>query len=319
MQASGIELAAGDEAAETYVIINAMNELGQWVTHNGLSPYVSIRRAQSEIVLAPLPTSQPDRAPYYDRTPTELGGVSAGLVPFHLHAAACEPPRNQFNPPEFLNSAFGHVPPAFPGAYEPAEIVLTFYGPVRTASLTDHPVTITRDVPGSPEPPIEGYTVTLKRGDEPGWSRAVTIHGQGTRLLPGTYTIRPKRDAPAPEVLRCDGLLTSAIVPVADFAYTFVLRADCNANGMEDEGELLAEPGKDQWPLNGVIDACEDCEADLNCDGAENPGDVEIMVRAVEGDFADFCGFDADFNHDGVVNGFDIATVEDVVGGGPCP
>lgn len=318
-EAGAISLIGNTSGNSTFVILNAYNNGGAWQARDGMFATVTVETASGPISLAPAPTAQPNQAPYYDRTPAELGGISAGLAPFHLHAAACEPPRNQSTPPVFLNSAFGHVPPAFPGAYAFAEIVMPLYGPIRTASLTAHPVTITRDVPGSPEPPIEGYTVTLKRGDEPGLSRVMTIHGNGSLLLPGTYTIRPKRDTELLEVLRCDGLLTSAIVPVADFEYTFILEGDCNANGVEDIAEIALQPGKDQWPMNGVIDACEDCAADLNCDEALDGFDVEVMDRLVGGDGSDFCGIDPDFNHDFALDGFDVLAVEVAVGGGGCP
>lgn len=312
-----IELNAGVGLYEQ-VIFGANQSDPEPETHGW---FCTVRRfvTASNIIQMNPSRPQPDQAPYYDRLPADLGGGSIATVPYHLHAAACSPPSNQSNPPVFLNSAFGHVPPAFPGAYAFAEIEKVFYGPIRTASLTEHPVTITRDVPGSPEPPIEGYTVTLKRGDEPGLSRVMTIHGNGSLLLPGTYTIRPKRDTELLEVLRCDGLLTSATVPVADFEYTFVLEGDCNANGEEDLAEIDVQPSKDQWPMNDVIDACEDCFADLNCDFVENGNDVEIMSRAVDGDLTDFCGIDPDFNHDFALNGFDVLDVEVAVGGGSCP
>ncbi|GJQ30759.1 MAG: hypothetical protein HBSAPP03_26430 [Phycisphaerae bacterium] len=61
------------------------------------------------------------------------------------------------------------------------------------------------------------------------------------------------------------------------------------------------------------------CDPDVNCDGAVNGFDVEIMELAVGGDFTDFCQADADYNRDGAVNGFDVEAVELSVGGEPCP
>ncbi|GJQ30511.1 MAG: hypothetical protein HBSAPP03_23950 [Phycisphaerae bacterium] len=61
------------------------------------------------------------------------------------------------------------------------------------------------------------------------------------------------------------------------------------------------------------------CDGDVNCDGAVNGIDVEIMELAVGGDFSDFCQPDPDFNQDGAVNGNDVEAVELVVGGAPCP
>lgn len=61
------------------------------------------------------------------------------------------------------------------------------------------------------------------------------------------------------------------------------------------------------------------CYPDVNCDGAENGFDVEIMEQAVNGDMSNFCLADPDFNRDGAVNGFDIEAVEQAVNGAPCP
>ncbi|GJQ31002.1 MAG: hypothetical protein HBSAPP03_28860 [Phycisphaerae bacterium] len=61
------------------------------------------------------------------------------------------------------------------------------------------------------------------------------------------------------------------------------------------------------------------CDPDVNCDGAANGVDVEVMELAVGGDLSDFCQPDADFNGDGAVNGTDVEAVELVVGGEPCP
>ncbi|GJQ30999.1 MAG: serine protease [Phycisphaerae bacterium] len=61
------------------------------------------------------------------------------------------------------------------------------------------------------------------------------------------------------------------------------------------------------------------CDPDVNCDGAANGVDVEVMELAVGGDLADFCQPDADFNADGAVNGTDVEAVELVVGGQACP
>ncbi|CAG0962201.1 hypothetical protein PHYC_00787 [Phycisphaerales bacterium] len=61
------------------------------------------------------------------------------------------------------------------------------------------------------------------------------------------------------------------------------------------------------------------CDADVNCDGALNGFDIEVMERAVNGDLADFCQPSADFNRDGSENGFDVEAIEQVVNGGPCP
>lgn len=61
------------------------------------------------------------------------------------------------------------------------------------------------------------------------------------------------------------------------------------------------------------------CDADVNCDGALNGFDIEVMERAVNGDLADFCQSSVDFNNDGSENGFDVEAIEMVVNGAPCP
>ncbi|CAG1007145.1 hypothetical protein PHYC_03396 [Phycisphaerales bacterium] len=61
------------------------------------------------------------------------------------------------------------------------------------------------------------------------------------------------------------------------------------------------------------------CDPDVNCDGAVNGFDIEVMEQAVNGDTSNFCQADADYNHDGAVNGFDVEAVEQGVNGGPCP
>ncbi|GJQ28854.1 MAG: hypothetical protein HBSAPP03_07380 [Phycisphaerae bacterium] len=69
----------------------------------------------------------------------------------------------------------------------------------------------------------------------------------------------------------------------------------------------------------GVLTLGASCDGDVNCDGAVNGVDVEVMELAVGGDLSDFCQPDPDFNQDGAVNGTDVEAVELVVGGAPCP
>ncbi|GJQ29480.1 MAG: hypothetical protein HBSAPP03_13640 [Phycisphaerae bacterium] len=73
----------------------------------------------------------------YATLPSTLGGGAVGHARFRLHGEACDPPLNLTTPPQLLNSAFCHRPPAFPNAYDFEEIVLVFYGGVRA----DHPTT----------------------------------------------------------------------------------------------------------------------------------------------------------------------------------
>jgi len=64
--------------------------------------------------------------------------------------------------------------------------------------------------------------------------------------------------------------------------------------------------------------ACATCDADVNCDGSPDQGDVACMILAVAGDASCLCG-DADFNRDGSADQGDLAAVISVVAGGPCP
>lgn len=71
-------------------------------------------------------------------------------------------------------------------------------------------------------------------------------------------------------------------------------------------------------PASLVVLTCG-CDGDVNCDGNLDGFDVQSMEQAVGGNMADFCQSDADFNLDGNLDGFDVQAVEAVVGGGACP
>jgi hypothetical protein len=82
----------------------------------------------------------------------------------------------------------------------------------------------------------------------------------------------------------------------------------------------LFKPGTPEsisWQSQGP--GAPPCDADVNCDGSVDGFDVETMEQAVGGNMANFCQADADFNHDGSVDGFDVESLEQVVGGSPCP
>ncbi|CAG0980245.1 hypothetical protein PHYC_01727 [Phycisphaerales bacterium] len=61
------------------------------------------------------------------------------------------------------------------------------------------------------------------------------------------------------------------------------------------------------------------CEPDFNCDGALDARDAACIELAVCGDESCSCGLDADFNHDGALNGFDIESLVAVLNGESCP
>ena len=46
---------------------------------------------------------------------------------------------------------------------------------------------------------------------------------------------------------------------------------------------------------------------------------VHGIMREMSGDITDYCQPDPDFNGDFALDGFDVESVEIVVGGGPCP
>jgi len=60
------------------------------------------------------------------------------------------------------------------------------------------------------------------------------------------------------------------------------------------------------------------CDADVNCDGSPDQGDVACMILAVAGDTACMCQ-DPDFNLDGSADQGDVAAIIGVVAGQPCP
>jgi len=60
------------------------------------------------------------------------------------------------------------------------------------------------------------------------------------------------------------------------------------------------------------------CDADLNCDGSPDQGDVACIILAVAGDTSCICQ-DPDFNLDGSADQGDVAAVIGVVAGSPCP
>lgn len=272
---------------------------------------------------------QPDQAPHYDRLSSDLGGGAIGSVPFHLHDIDCLPP-NGPTTPVFLNSAFCHISPSVPDAYEFEEIVLSFYGPVYADVEAAFPVRVRHaDSPNGAEYAAM-MSVTFDQGQGGTRSRFITLHGDGSTLIPaGTYVIRPILDInpqtglPTPDGLRCDGLLTDEEVLVGeDFSYTFVLVSDCNLNGQEDTDEIAQNVMLDVWPMNGIIDSCEPdaCVLDHNDDGNVDQDDIDCLSCLVAGGPCPDCHpyADPDFNNDGNVDQQDIADLANAIASG-CP
>lgn len=61
------------------------------------------------------------------------------------------------------------------------------------------------------------------------------------------------------------------------------------------------------------------CDADINCDGSADQGDVACMILTIAGEASCFCQADPDFNQDGSADQGDIAAIIQVVAGQPCP
>ena len=57
---------------------------------------------------------------------------------------------------------------------------------------------------------------------------------------------------------------------------------DCNCNGVPDHCDLVANPMLDLYPRNGIIDECEDCVIDANCDGVIDFDDMWINLRLLQ-------------------------------------
>jgi len=67
-----------------------------------------------------------------------------------------------------------------------------------------------------------------------------------------------------------------------------------------------------------ILAAPPACDADVNCDGSPDQGDVACMILAVAGESACICQ-DPDFNADGSADQGDVAAHIGVVAGQPCP
>jgi len=71
--------------------------------------------------------------------------------------------------------------------------------------------------------------------------------------------------------------------------------------------------------LSLEVEVLPACDADVNCDGSVDQGDVACIILAVAGDTSCFCQDEADFNRDGSSDQGDIASVIGVVAGAECP
>jgi len=74
-----------------------------------------------------------------------------------------------------------------------------------------------------------------------------------------------------------------------------------------------------QAPLRYSARLDPPCDADINCDGSADQGDVACMIRAIAGEAGCFCSDDPDFNADGSADQGDLSSLIRVVAGGECP
>lgn len=274
--------------------------------------------------------------PHYPETYSVFGGGVGVVRNLEIHGDNCLPPRNYTTTPVFLNSAFCHLSPATPGAYEPVTVRLRARGPIRTDSLSANPFTLERATPGASDY-ADMLTIDIRRGTggQPPYSREISFNGQGTIgelesiLGEGVYGLTLRRDVNTDGCVIADATwLGTEKHPLnapptgQTYDYVFELQSDCNRNGIWDAIDIYNDPSLDQWPIDGKIDSCYDdwCIADVNCDGNVDGFDSQAMEAAVNGDLTNFCaGRNPDFNRDGNLDGFDIQAVEIAVGGGGCP
>jgi hypothetical protein len=239
------------------------------------------------------PVCNIDRSPYYYRASAFLGGGAAGLVPYHLHHADCEP-ADETLPPSCLPADGCDMvvtARAWPDGVTRQTIVLRHYGRVlNTASSM--PVRVWRASASNscaPAPNCSGWTNVSSL-----WTYVVAPFGAEREVwLARTsgsidrrfqYLVEPVRSTSGATQLRSDETFAPYAVPPApywqDFAnvegYPYRLRAcngsslaammDLNASGdveVGDIGEWLSEP------------------ADFTFDDLSNGEDLDLLAATV--------------------------------------
>ncbi|MBL8999578.1 MAG: hypothetical protein JNK25_00410 [Phycisphaerae bacterium] len=232
-------------------------------------------------------TDNIDTMPVYTRTSGTIGGGAAGLAPFYMYEVDCDPPHDDMTTVirthEFDRTG-PNPPPARP-------IKVLFYGPVRTDLTSGSPVDLwfVRYVNGTYMETLISptrYAVTVKRGLDSGFSRDVSILGNGSWKFPaGWYEVR--RSAAAPTALYCDLILPdppNSPAPVRDFTYGFYLtQLSSTGTGEPDDPDC---PCPADFDHNGGVDGGDveaffnawsagEPEGDVNCDGGVDGPDVE--------------------------------------------
>jgi hypothetical protein len=320
-----------NEGLHGQIIINASNTgLPQAALWTGAVQVGETTGGCPLLEISPTPSSAEWESPHYDGLSAALGGGAVGLVPFTLHGPNCTPPLDVTTPPIFLSSALFHL-------LDPQDnetIVLDFRGPVTTEAVADAPFVIHRLTDTEEFDFSIMFMVDVKRAPHdqgPPNSRAVSLRGAGVEysylIDEGVFGLRFLRDDP-PRTLLCDATRTEFGVPVAplpqgqDYDYSFVVRRDCNLNGIWDTDDIAADPSLD-LDFDGRIDSCYEstpCEPDINGDGNVDQDDHACLVQTIGGDWS--ClgeGIDPDFNGDGNIDQDDVAALETVIAGGACP
>ncbi len=246
----------------------------------------------------------------YSESSADLGGGAVGLVAYPLYRGDCEPKFDPITPEQMLVTEL--IPT---DGVTSKSITLRFYGPVRTDAEEndeDQPIIFGKLLVEDFVDQTDKVTITVKRGEDSGWSREVKIEGkEGQDLMPGLYHIYVRTEGSAR--LYCDQTGLSEPPSVYSSWYPIELREDCNLNGIDDADDITNNPWWDDWGFegglgaNGRIDECEwsGCPADVNFDLFVNGDDFDLFAVW----FGESDG-NADFNYDGFVNGddFDLFT-----------
>lgn len=274
----GIIRLATSSSLSGQIVLNRAGNIDPNVAWHCTGP---VKNLTDEISLSAAPsTNDIDTMPEYTRTSGTLGGGAVGLAPFYLYDEDCLP-INDDAAPTITIREFDRTNPLA----TPRSVKLRFYGPVRANHATESPVKLTllRFANGhwheSPISPSR-FTVNIKRTTDPGFSREVEIHGNGTWKFPaGWYKVEPVNTGAA--ALRSD--LVDSQPLVRDFEYYF---------------ELMPETASAGYDLGGC-----GCPADFNQDGGVDGSDVEAFLIAWE-----IGETDGDVNCDGGVDGSDVET-----------
>ncbi|MBX3382592.1 MAG: hypothetical protein KF864_03685 [Phycisphaeraceae bacterium] len=269
------------EAVRGQIIINSSNAgLPQAALWTGAVQVGETTAGYPLLEVSPTPSSGEWESPHYEGLSAALGGGAVGLAPFALHDEDCLPVNDDAAPTITIRE-FDRTNPLA----TPRSVKLRFYGPVRVNHATESPVKLTllRFANGhwheSSISPSR-FTVNVKRTTDPGFSREVEIHGNGTWKFPaGWYKVEPVNTGAA--ALRSD--LVDSQPLVRDFEYYF---------------ELMPETASTGYDLGGC-----GCPADFNQDGGVDGSDVEAFLIAWE-----IGESDGDVNCDGGVDGSDVET-----------